>query len=89
MVVHKAIRGLLLPEVFSGIRPKYITHEARCWWLPESVNLQCGVRCTGLRTAVDAYVLATHPTQVVQGIEFRRKASVYAEELLVHDGRQR
>lgn len=39
VIMHKALRSLLLPKVLYRIGPDDIAHETRRWWLTETIQL--------------------------------------------------
>lgn len=40
VIVHKALRSLLLPKVLYWIRPEDIAHETGCRWLTKAIELK-------------------------------------------------
>ena len=40
VIMHKALRSLLLPKVLHRIGPENIAHETRRWWLTEPIQLK-------------------------------------------------
>jgi hypothetical protein len=40
VIMHKALRSLLLPKVLYGIGPEKVAHKTRRWWLTEPIQLK-------------------------------------------------
>jgi hypothetical protein len=39
VIVHEALRSLLLPKVLHWIGPEDIAHKTGCRWLPKAIEL--------------------------------------------------
>ena len=83
MIMHEALRSLLLPKVLHRIGPKNVAHETRRWWLTEPIQLR---KARELWVITANIVETTYVPNVVQGVKLGGKSSMDAEELLVHDG---
>ena len=42
MVVHEIFVGFLLPEIFEGVGPEDVAHQALRRWLTETIDLHSG-----------------------------------------------
>ena len=82
VVVQEELGCFFLPKLLEGICPENIAHQAMRWWLPEAINLLKSASLLASSIAF-AYIL-----EVVQCVEVRTETTVYAKELLVHDGSQ-
>ena len=82
VVVDKAVRRLLLTEVFDRVGPENVAHETLRRGLAEPVNLSVWrMMSWGLVSSKQE----TDAADVFQGMEFGREAPMDTEELLVHD----
>ena len=48
VIVHEALRPLLLPKVLHWIGPEDIAHETRCRWFTKAIELKKGHTRLGL-----------------------------------------
>ena len=80
MVVDEEVVRLLLAELLERISPQDIAHKAVCRGFAEPVDLQ------GLAKHTYRALLATYALQIIECVKLGAKPSVYAQELLVHDG---
>jgi hypothetical protein len=82
VVVDEEIVRLLLSKFFERVSPEDVAHQAVRRWLAKTIDLH--------QSAVSRdHVMLTYALQVIEGMELRAQTTVYAEELLVHDGSQR
>ena len=81
MVVEEEVGRLFLAELFERICPQDVAHETVCRWLAETVNL----KKSDVSSIIGRFA---YGFEVVQGVQLRAKPTVYAEKLLIHDGRQ-
>ena len=80
MIVDEVLSRLFLTELFQRICPKDVAHEAMSGRFTETVDLLWLALVSPIKPTLQTYVL-----QVFKGVEFRAEATMYAEELLVHD----
>lgn len=84
VVMHEALRTLLLPKVLYGIGPKDVTHKTRSRGLAKAVKLRDEyVRVRHLSAVT---VGTTYAPNVIQSIKLGRQPAMNTEKLLVHDG---
>jgi hypothetical protein len=84
VIVEKTFVRLFCAKVFDGISPKNITHQSVGGRFAESIKLSV-IRPNCTRSGE----LRAYFTDIIKGIQFWRKAAMYAEKLLVHNCRQR
>ena len=69
MVMHETLRALFLPKVLDRVRPQYVAHKPRRWWLAEPVQLRkqyynvgtmvCGLVWEGLTLRMSSSVCSS------------------------------
>jgi hypothetical protein len=84
VIVDKAFVCLFCAKVLNGISPKNVTHQSVGRGFAESIKLSV-IRPSCTRSDE----LQPYFTDIIKGVQFWRKATMYAEKLLVHDCRQR
>lgn len=85
--MDEVVAGFFLAEVFQRICPENIAHKAVGRRFSKSINL---VKLAWVSLDMHAFLVpTTYRFDIFQGMQFGTQPSVDAEELLVHDRRQR
>lgn len=89
MIVNEQLGRLFRPKLFERISPENVTHQAMRGRFAESVDLRTGRVSHPYTSSISAGRMGAHRTKIIDRVELGRQTTMNAQELLVHDRRQR
>lgn len=85
MIVQEIIASLFLAEIFEGIGPQDVTHEALGGRFSEAINLQQLLAKYYDSSMMVSCLEIPYVSDVIESVEFRTETTMNTQELLVHD----